>query len=229
MKRVLVKRVLVKREFNSNNSGARHQRGAVLFVALVFLVLLTLLGLTASSTSVLQERMTGGMHNSQLALMGAETAQRGVEWTIWNKSNNTTSNKLHCGATGGDDFCYQVSNSSGVMAVSPVVNAFRNARGWLGTSDGGTAFSTLTLTGMTNSRASAALANQPRYLMEELGKVLPPGAPSSIEGGGRLNGGSRQGGSQTLYAYRITARSTGGNAGAISATESNYIALPPSF
>ena len=40
------------------------QQGAVLFVALVFLVLITLLGLTAASTSILQERMTGGMRNS---------------------------------------------------------------------------------------------------------------------------------------------------------------------
>ncbi len=46
------------------------QHGAVLFVALVFLLLLTLLGVTASSTSVLQERMTGGMRNAQLAMHG---------------------------------------------------------------------------------------------------------------------------------------------------------------
>ena len=39
----------------------RHQHGAVLFVALVFLILITLLALTATGTSILQEKMTGGM------------------------------------------------------------------------------------------------------------------------------------------------------------------------
>ena len=32
----------------------------------------------------------------------------------------------------------------------------------------------------------------------------------------------------TLYSYRITARSTGGNQGSVRAAESNYVALPPS-
>ena len=54
----------------------RRQRGAVLFVALVFLVLLTLLAVAGMGTSILQERMTGGMRNSQLAQMGAETGLR---------------------------------------------------------------------------------------------------------------------------------------------------------
>ena len=91
----------------SKASKPARQRGAVLFVSLVFLVLITLLALTAASTSVMQERMTGGLRNGQLALMGSESTARSVEWLIWNKSNNVVSNKLHCGATGGDDFCYQ--------------------------------------------------------------------------------------------------------------------------
>ena len=67
--------------FSSHRAAA--QRGAVLFVALVFLLLLTLLGLTASSTSILQERMTGGMRNAHLAAMGTESALRGGEVDLW--------------------------------------------------------------------------------------------------------------------------------------------------
>jgi len=59
------------------------QRGAVLFVALVFLLLLTLLGVTASSTSILQERMTGGMRNAHLAGIGTESGLRGGEVDLW--------------------------------------------------------------------------------------------------------------------------------------------------
>ena len=110
--------VSLKDTMVSNLSGPARQRGAVLFVSLVFLVLITLLALTAASTSVMQERMTGGLRNGQLALMGSESTARSVEWLIWNKSNNATSNKLHCGATGGDDFCYQASNITGVYGMN---------------------------------------------------------------------------------------------------------------
>lgn len=58
----------------------RDQRGAVLFVALVFLILLTLLALTATSTSILQEKMTGGMRNRQLSL------SRGRKRLAWRRS-----------------------------------------------------------------------------------------------------------------------------------------------
>jgi type IV pilus assembly protein PilX len=210
-----------------------HQGGAVLFVALVFLVLITLLALTATSTSILQERMTGGVHNSQLALMGAETTVRSAEWNIWNKSNGgATSNKLHCGPSGGvtNDACY---SEQGQGTVNAAIVAFRNAKTWLGTSDGGTSYATngtTSLTGISTSspKATGSLQSQPRYMVEDLGKVLPPNSPSSGEGGGRLALGGFGAGSQVLYSYRITARSTGGNQGSVRAAESVYVALPPS-
>ena len=203
----------------------------MLFVALVFLVLITLLALTATSTSILQERMTGGVHNSQLALMGSESAVRSAEWNIWNKSNGgPTSNKLHCDAGGGQtgDACY-TEQSQGV--VNSTIVAFRNAKNWLGTS--GIPYATngtTSLTGISTSspQATASLQSQPRYLMEDLGRVLPPNAPSSGEGGGRLALGGSGAGSQVLYSYRISGRSTGGNQGSVRAAESVFVALPPS-
>jgi type IV pilus assembly protein PilX len=214
--------------YRSNSFHAGRERGAVLFVSLVFLVLITLLALTATSTSILQERMTGGVHNSQLALMGAETTLRGAEWSIWNKSNGAAgANKLHCSPTGGvtNDSCY--TDQAGVNAT---ILAFRNAKSWLGSSgDGAKAYATSTLGyGASTAQASASLASTPRYMMEDLGKVLPPNAPSSGQGAARLAIGSIGAGSQTLYSYRITARSTGGNQGSVRAAESNFVALPPS-
>jgi Tfp pilus assembly protein PilX len=110
-------------------TSCKSQQGAVLFVALVFLVLITLLGLTASSTSILQERMTGGLRNGQLGLMGAETAARGAEAWLWNLSNNN--GKINCGYNGGDNgFCYApqtADDGSGntIYANNPLVVAFR--------------------------------------------------------------------------------------------------------
>ncbi len=71
---------------NANNSRIgrpRAQDGAVLFLAIIFLLLLTLLAVTASSTSIMQERMTGGMRNSQIGLMGSESTLRGGEGFLW--------------------------------------------------------------------------------------------------------------------------------------------------
>lgn len=48
------------------------QHGAVLFVALIVLILLTLLGITAAQVTVLQERMSGNFRVQQLAFERAE-------------------------------------------------------------------------------------------------------------------------------------------------------------
>jgi type IV pilus assembly protein PilX len=202
------------------------QRGTVLFISLIFLVLLTLLGLTASSTSVLQERMSGGFRNNQMALMGAETALRGVEWSIWNASNGSTT--FYCGATGGSSFCYQPTNVSGSTQMDPNTVTFRNSKTWLSAGAAWNTYGT-TLTGLSGSETTASLANQPQYLIEDLGVVLPPGANANGEGGSRdpsVTGGATN---QTLHAYRITARATGGNGGTVRAVDSYFVALPPSI
>ena len=64
---------------------ARHtprlQRGTVLVVSLIFLVLLTLIGLAGMQTSTMQERMAGNMRDRAIAFQTTETALRvGEEW-----------------------------------------------------------------------------------------------------------------------------------------------------
>ncbi len=54
--------------------GRGRQRGTALIIALIFLVILTLLGITAMQTTVLQERMAGGYGDRQLAFEAAEAA-----------------------------------------------------------------------------------------------------------------------------------------------------------
>ncbi len=64
----------------ANFAAGRHQRGVVLVVALIFLLLITVLAISASGTSLLQEKLVGGLRNSQLAEWSAESALRGAEW-----------------------------------------------------------------------------------------------------------------------------------------------------
>lgn len=55
------------------------QRGAALIVSLVFLLLLTLIGVVSIEDSTLQERMAGNTRDYETAFQGAETALRVAE------------------------------------------------------------------------------------------------------------------------------------------------------
>jgi len=55
------------------------QSGAALFISLMFLILLTLIGLSAANVGILQERMAGNVRESNIAFQRAEAALRGIE------------------------------------------------------------------------------------------------------------------------------------------------------
>ena len=55
------------------------QRGAVLFISLMFLVILTLIGLSAANVGVMQERMASNMAQTNVAFQRAEATLRSIE------------------------------------------------------------------------------------------------------------------------------------------------------
>lgn len=57
-------------------SSLRRERGAALVVALVFLLVMTVLGVTSMRTTTLQERMAGNLQDKNLAFQAAEAALR---------------------------------------------------------------------------------------------------------------------------------------------------------
>jgi len=57
----------------------KHQKGAVLIVSLVLLIIMTLLGISGMNDTVMQERMAGNQRNSTLAFQAAESALRAGE------------------------------------------------------------------------------------------------------------------------------------------------------
>src|SRR5688572_1152795 len=67
---------------NPCDRGARmkrqdhRERGAVLIVALLFLVMLTLLGVTAMTGTTMEERMSGNARDASIAFQAAEAALR---------------------------------------------------------------------------------------------------------------------------------------------------------
>ncbi|MFC1602018.1 PilX N-terminal domain-containing pilus assembly protein [Pseudomonadota bacterium] len=59
------------------------QQGAVLIIALLFLLIVTLLGVSAMQSSVMEERMAGNMHDHNMAFQAAESGLKdGWDWLL---------------------------------------------------------------------------------------------------------------------------------------------------
>lgn len=203
--------------------GARRlQGGVVLVVALIFLLLLTILALSASGRSLLQERMVGGLRNSQQATMSAETALRGAEWKLWTRTL-TVGSHLNCfnGSISSDDGCTIFSASNPPYGVDGDVTKFLTSQGWV--SDIGTEYKGPDGSGYTGSALlTARLAKDPVYLIEDLGVEMPPGiSGSQHESGvtGPNNGGA---GNVSTHIFRITARATGGSTNTVRVLQSTF-------
>jgi len=206
------------------SSNARHQRGAVLFVALVFLILITLLALTATGTSILQEKMTGGMRNRQLGLMGAENGLRGGEAFLLNLDFVGGNQLTQCppgGATSGTCAYVPLANdASGTRKIllDSSVQSFRTSRAWID-APGGAPTYPHALTGLTGDLETASLHAEPVLLIEAVGDDI--GASTFRQTEAR-DGSNRAPGAPTLY--RITSRSQGASGAVIRVAESVYSA-----
>lgn len=199
----------------------RRQQGAVLFVALVFLILLTLLGIIASQTSIMQERMMGSVRNGQLGLMGAESGVRAGESKIWNLAYNAAHSTPLTPCVGSTNDCrYVITNGK----VRDAAQKFRTAQIWLDPASDGAQASPDNFAGLADANETAKLASNPRFIIEDLGPDVPPGA-------GRRGGSNQQerngvdAGSHEFF--RITARSQGGNDTVLRAAESVFSATAP--
>lgn len=201
--------------------GPQRQRGAVLVVALIFLLLLTILAVSASGSSMLQLRMAGNLRNAQQASMSANTALRGAEWKLWTSANKV-GHVLRCNSGSiSSDGCIQHNAANPAYDPGGVVYHFRHAREWL--SNAGIEYTGAN--GNTNytdeNMDTAQLAHNPRYIIEDMGLVKPPGAGPQHESGvsGPQNTGA---GNLNLHAYRITARATGGSENTVRVHQSTF-------
>ena len=204
------------------------ERGAVLLVALIFLILLTLLAIGASSGSLLQQRMVAATRSAQLASLSADTALRGAEWRIWNTST-VVGGSLLCdaGAINATTGCVKYNPESTLYDATGAVTRFRTGNNaWLSM---GIAYTGLP--GASNDftnvpipndyTASANVVENPRYIIEDMGLVKPPGSGPQHESGvtGPNNGGA---GHINIHIYRITARATGGNQNTVRVAQSTF-------
>lgn len=98
----------------------RQQRGTALIMSLVILVILTILGITALSTSSLEEKMAGSMQEVTRAL---EAAESGVNSAL------ATAGVLNLNATTTNSFAYDSGASGSAQVVSSFIEFSPPKRG----------------------------------------------------------------------------------------------------
>ena len=178
------------------------ERGSALIVGLIFLVLITLVGITAMSSTVLQERMTGGQRNESLAFNGSESALRGAERDLWQS----------VATADGVDFDFALPSEP--MDDSGRVAAFRASGNW--STDGNT-YGKIDYPGFAAKAGGGKLDRAPHYVVERLGPPSACPAEANTCGGADPLGNN----GMAVY-YRITSRSTGGDARVRRTDESVY-------
>ena len=198
------------------------QHGFALVVALIFLMLITMLAVSACEHALLQERMAGNLRNAQQARMSAETALRGAEYKIWSIAGQPGA-RLHCldGSISSDDGCVIYRPLSAPYLENGGFTAFQAAQGWL--PGIGMVYTGPSHSGYTSNtgQPTASLAKNPVYLIEDLGSEQSPDASDLHESGntGPNNSGAGQ---VDIHIYRITARATGGNPNGVSIVQSTF-------
>lgn len=195
----------------------------MLLVALIFLILLTLLAIGASSGSLLQQRMVAATRNAQLATMSADTTLRGAEWNIWSTASVVGGN-LTClsNAISSVTGCVKFDTSSALYGTGTdaYVTQFRtDDNKWL--SGIGITYKNADGQGFTTGYKTADLAQNPQYIIEDMGQVRPPGAGPQHESG--VTGPNNAGAGQiNIHIFRVTARATGGNKNTVRVTQSTF-------
>lgn len=137
------------------------ERGAALIVALIFLVVLTMLGTSASMNNSLQERMAGNARNRDLAFQAAELAlKEAVDATLASEPSLTCPETTPSASDGLR--CENGSNPNDG-------NYWRNTFDWSSTD-------LFALSGVAN------VAEQPLYVVEKMPSApCPGGTPPSCD------------------------------------------------
>lgn len=178
-----------------SHSPHNRQHGASLIVALLFLIILTVLGLVAVRSSTLQERMAGNDRDRATAFEAAEATLRDAERDIL--QNVTAAN------------AFDATCTAGLCLPATTATPRWNAVSWAGTT------SRVYGVGSGAGTYPVDVVQPPRYVIELLPDV-PAGAGNSMNANARS---STTGGT----AYRITARAWGRRATTQAMLQTIYI------
>ncbi len=169
------------------------QQGVALVLALVFLLLLTIIGISALSTTSLEEKMANNVKDRNLAFQAAESAlSLGENW-IYNQVGKP----------------YFPNNSAGLYTPETDATPAWDDVNWSGSS-------VVTYPNTPTASGSGTLGKvntQPKYIIEDMGETQESGGSLTMETRYRSKG---------TTILRITARGTGGTDAAVVILQSTY-------
>src|SRR5215469_13431466 len=181
-------------------SQRSHQQGAVLYIALILLMILTIIGVVAARLQTGEAVMARNDHNHQLALQAAEAALRDAEinladgtWTIAQFAGNT--NGLYMLST----------EAQGALPAPFVAGSIADQINW----NAPPANTLMAYTG-------PALANAPVSPVQT--QVIIEDMPPVARAGDPLCTPSNQ--TQSCAVYRVTVHAVGGDASASATLQS---------
>ena len=128
------------------------QTGTALIIALIFLLLMTLLGTSSMRTSTMQERMAGNMRDWNLGFQSAEASLREAEEWLLDQDVLPEFNDA--------DGYYQVNSPGRPLWTGTVHSPGNGFQIYPGNVDG--------------------VARQPRYYIERLSSIKPAGTSTEI-------------------------------------------------
>ena len=164
-----------------HNISSKRQQGAVLVTGLLILVMLTLIGVTAMSTNLMDERMAGNSRDWDLAFQATESALRDGELDI--QRNLSAASGFTATCTGG-------------LCLPPTIST-----PWYATLNWSSAGVTRYYGQYTSATALPDVSSAPKYIIESIGKPASPTGASHTIGIKPNTSGS---------AFRVTARGVGG-------------------
>jgi type IV pilus assembly protein PilX len=169
-----------------------YQRGAVLFVSLILLLILTLIGITAARMQTVEERMAQNDDNHQLAVQAAEAALRYGETLLW--SGIYSAPDFAANANGLYQLQTEVQAAAG--SSNPAQASIVDSINW---SSPGTQTKPYAGPGLSDAPAPPQPA---QIVIESLPPVARAGDPICTPGYGQ---------EQVCSVYRITAHAVGGD------------------
>lgn len=176
---------------------ARAERGTTLVVALMFLLILTIFGVTAVTTSTLQEKMASNAKDQSMAFQSAESAMRAAE--LW-LADPRWRERIPVGSTKAVDTVWAFNTPWGSGAPDTLGYAWWNNN--TNTED----YSTVTGVSILD------LAAQPRFVIEE--RTFMPDSPvvpsTYTEPPGR-------------FYYRVTSYSVGATRNSEAILQSSFV------
>ncbi len=178
------------------------QRGVALVAAMVFLLLLTIIGVTAMTTTSLEEKMAGNTQDKNVAFQAAESALRVAEVFLL----GTDPSALPDFALNKDGY-YEPTNPGSAPRWESV--DWKNCAAGV---DAVVCLPANTLSGVNT---------QPAYIIEKVTEVDPGGGPAAGDSLG-VGFGAPPAAPGKQGMYRITAHGTGGTDSSVAEVQSVY-------